>query len=334
VKTYLARRLLALIPVALVVATVAFVLMHLAPGDPASVIAGPYASADDVKRLQHQLGLDAPLPAQLVRWYARLLRGDLGDSIFLRRPVLEAIADRVEPTLLLTSLATLLAVAIGVPAGIVSARRPNSSEDQALMLFALLGISVPNFLLGLLLILVFSVQLGWFPVAGYSPLEHGALQTLRSLLLPAVALGVVQSGLIARITRSAMLDVLREPFILAGRAKGLAERTVVWKHALKNAMIPTVTIIGVSFAVLLGGAIVGRDGLQHPGARAAHHLRGPAPRLPGDPGRRPLCRRGLHGDQPPGGPLVPGVRPAGALPVSDARLSQATHGPRRPRGPR
>ena len=182
-KTYLARRLLALIPVALVVATVAFVLMHLAPGDPASVIAGPYASADDVKRLQHQLGLDAPLPAQLVRWYARLLRGDLGDSIFLRRPVLEAIADRVEPTLLLTSLATLLAVAIGVPAGIVSARRPNSSEDQALMLFALLGISVPNFLLGLLLILVFSVQLGWFPVAGYSPLEHGALQTLRSLLL-------------------------------------------------------------------------------------------------------------------------------------------------------
>ena len=264
-KTYLARRLLALIPVALVVATVAFVLMHLAPGDPASVIAGPYASADDVKRLQHQLGLDAPLPAQLVRWYARLLRGDLGDSIFLRRPVLEAIADRVEPTLLLTSLATLLAVAIGVPAGIVSARRPNSSEDQALMLFALLGISVPNFLLGLLLILVFSVHLGWFPVAGYSPLEHGALQTLRSLVLPAVALGVVQSGLIARITRSAMLDVLREPFILAGRAKGLAERTVVWKHALKNAMIPTVTIIGVSFAVLLGGAIVVETVFNIPG---------------------------------------------------------------------
>ncbi len=264
-KTYLARRLLALIPVALVVATVAFVLMHLAPGDPGSVIAGPYASADDVKRLQHQLGLDAPLPAQLVRWYARLLRGDLGDSIFLRRPVLEAIADRVEPTLLLTSLATLLAVAIGVPAGIVSARRPNSSEDQALMLFALLGISVPNFLLGLLLILVFSVHLGWFPVAGYSPLEHGALQTLRSLVLPAVALGVVQSGLIARITRSAMLDVLREPFILAGRAKGLAERTVVWKHALKNAMIPTVTIIGVSFAVLLGGAIVVETVFNIPG---------------------------------------------------------------------
>ena len=264
-KTYFARRLLALIPVALVVATVAFVLMHLAPGDPASVIAGPYASADDVKRLQHQLGLDAPLPAQLVRWYARLLRGDLGDSIFLRRPVLEAIADRVEPTLLLTSLATLLAVAIGVPAGIVSARRPNSSEDQALMLFALLGISVPNFLLGLLLILVFSVHLGWFPVAGYSPLEHGALQTLRSLVLPAVALGVVQSGLIARITRSAMLDVLREPFILAGRAKGLAERTVVWKHALKNAMIPTVTIIGISFAVLLGGAIVVETVFNIPG---------------------------------------------------------------------
>ena len=264
-KTYLARRLLALIPVALVVATVAFVLMHLAPGDPASVIAGPYASADDVKRLQHQLGLDAPLPAQLVRWYARLLRGDLGDSIFLRRPVLEAIADRVEPTLLLTSLATLLAVAIGVPAGIVSARRPNSSEDQALMLFALLGISVPNFLLGLLLILVFSVQLGWFPVAGYSPLEYGWFGTLRSLTLPAFALGVVQSALIARIARSAMLDVLREQFIVAGRAKGLGERAVVYKHALKNAMIPTVTVIGISLAILISGSVIVEQVFNIPG---------------------------------------------------------------------
>ncbi len=206
---YLARRLLALAPVALVVATVAFVLFHVAPGDPASVIAGPLASADDVRKIQHQLGLDAPLHTQLFRWYGRLLRGDLGESIFLRKPVLDAIGDRVEPTLLLTALATLLAVAIGVPAGIVSARRHNSAADQILMVVALLGISIPNFLFGLLLILVFSVQLGWFPVAGYSPLEYGWTKTLRSLCLPAVALGVVQSGLIARITRSAMLDVLR-----------------------------------------------------------------------------------------------------------------------------
>jgi len=265
VKTYVVRRLLALIPVALVVATVAFVLIHLAPGDPASVIAGPYASAEDVQRLQHQLGLDQPLWIQLARWYGRLLRGDVGDSIFLRKPVLDAIADRVEPTLLLTVFATVVAVLIGVPAGIVSAHRHNTAADQTVMVLALVGISVPNFLLGLLLILFFSVQLGWFPVAGYSPLEYGWAKTLRSLVLPAFALGVVQSGLIARITRSAMLDVLREQFILAGRAKGLGEPALVYKHALKNAMIPTITIIGISFAILIGGAIVVETVFNIPG---------------------------------------------------------------------
>jgi len=256
VKLYVVRRLLALVPVALVVATVAFVLIHLAPGDPASVIAGPDASRDDVERIERQLGLDAPLPMQLVRWYVQLARGDLGRSIFLRRPVTEAILDRVEPTLLLTLFAIAIAVAIGVPAGVVSARFHNSATDQALMVIALVGISVPNFLAGLLLVLCFSVWLGWFPVAGYAPLESGWLATLRSLVLPAFALGLVQSALIARIARSAMLDVLREPFIVAGRAKGLGERAVVYKHALKNAMIPTVTIIGISFAILISGAVV------------------------------------------------------------------------------
>ena len=255
-KLYVVRRLLALVPVALVVATVAFVLIHLAPGDPASVIAGPDASRDDVERIERQLGLDAPLPMQLVRWYVQLARGDLGRSIFLRRPVTEAILDRVEPTLLLTLFAIAIAVAIGVPAGVVSARFHNSATDQALMVIALVGISVPNFLAGLLLVLCFSVWLGWFPVAGYAPLESGWLATLRSLVLPAFALGLVQSALIARIARSAMLDVLREPFIVAGRAKGLGERAVVYKHALKNAMIPTVTIIGISFAILISGAVV------------------------------------------------------------------------------
>lgn len=264
-KTYVLRRLLALIPVALVVATVAFTLMHLAPGDPASIIAGPDASADDIKKLQHQLDLDAPVYVQLVRWYGRLLRGDLGNSIFLRKPVLAAIADRVEPTLLLTAFATLISVVIGVPAGIVSARRQNTAADQSLMMFALVGISIPNFLLGLLLILIFAVRLGWFPVAGYSPLEDGWLATLRSLVLPAFALGFVQSALVARITRSSMLDVLREQFILAGRAKGLAEKALVYKHALKNAMIPIITIIGISFALLIGGAVVVETVFNIPG---------------------------------------------------------------------
>ena len=255
-KTYVARRLLAMVPVALVVATVAFVLIQLAPGDPASVIAGPDATQEDVRTISRQLGLDAPLPLQLLRWYGRLLRGDLGRSIFLRKPVTEAILDRVEPTLLLTVSAIVIAIVIGVPAGVLAARYHDSATDQALMAAALVGISVPNFLAGLLLVLCFSVWLGWFPVAGYSPLDSGWPATLRSLVLPALALGVVQSALIARIARSSMLDVLREQFIVAGRAKGLGERAVVYKHALKNAMIPTVTIIGISFAVLISGAVV------------------------------------------------------------------------------
>ena len=195
-KTYVVRRLLALIPVALVVATVAFVLIHLAPGDPASVIAGPDASRDDVQRIKRQLGLDAPLPVQLARWYGRLIQGDLGQSIFLRKPVTDAILDRVEPTLLLTVSAIVIAIIIGVPAGVIAARYHNTTTDQVLMILALLGVSIPNFLLGLLFILFFSVWLGWFPVAGYSPLEYGWLKTVRSLVLPAFALGLVQSALI------------------------------------------------------------------------------------------------------------------------------------------
>jgi peptide/nickel transport system permease protein len=265
VKTYVLRRLLALIPVGLVVATVAFLLMHLAPGNPASIIAGDDASLDDVRAIERQLGLDRPLPIQLAQWYGRLLRGDLGSSIFLRKPVTEAILDRVEPTLLLTVFSTVIAVLIGVPAGVLSARYHNSITDQALMMLALLGISIPNFLLGLLFVLVFGVWLEWFPAAGYSPLEEGWLATLHSLAMPAFAIALVQSALIARITRSAMLDVLREPFITASRAKGLGEPAVVYKHALRAALIPTVTIIGISVAVLLSGAVVVETVFNIPG---------------------------------------------------------------------
>jgi peptide/nickel transport system permease protein len=265
VKTYVLRRLLALIPVALVVATVAFVLMHLAPGDPASVIAGPDATRDDVKRIERQLGLDVPLPVQLARWYGRLVQGDLGQSIFLRKPVTEAILDRVEPTLLLTVSAIVIAIIIGVPAGVIAAHHHNKTTDQVLMVLALVGVSIPNFLLGLLFILFFSVWLGWFPVAGYSPLEYGWFKTARSLVLPAFALGLVQSALIARIARSSMLDVLREQFITAGRAKGLGERAVIYKHAFKNALIPTMTIIGISFAILISGAVVVETVFNIPG---------------------------------------------------------------------
>ena len=253
---YVVRRLIAVVPVMLVVATVSFVLIRLAPGDPASVIAGPYASAEDIAQMQRALGLDQPLPVQLVKWWGRLARGDLGDSIFLRRPVIEAILERLEPTLLLTGWSMLVAVLVGIPVGVLSARHHNTVLDQSFMALALLGLSVPNFLLGLLMILCFGVWLGWLPVAGYAPLETGLWPNLRSLIMPALALGLVQSALIARITRSSMLDVLREQYILSGRSKGLSERTVIYKHALKNAIIPTLTVIGITFALLVGGAVV------------------------------------------------------------------------------
>lgn len=255
-KTYLLRRALAIIPVMLVVATVSFVLIRLAPGDPASVLAGPDATTEDLAQLRTALGMDQPLPVQLVKWYARLAQGDLGQSIFLRRPVVQAVVERLEPTLLLTLWGTLLAILIGVPAGIVSARYHNTAVDQSFMALALLGLSIPNFLLGLVMILVFGVWLGWLPVSGYVPLDEGVWLNARSLLMPAVSLGLVQSALVARITRSSMLDVLREQYILSGRAKGLSERAVIYKHALKNAIIPTLTVIGITVALLIGGAVV------------------------------------------------------------------------------
>src|SRR5260370_259445 len=189
----------------LVVATVTFVLVHLAPGDPASIIAGPAATPEKGARLRPHLGLDEPLPAQLVHWYGRLLRGDLGDSIFLRRPVTEAIVERLEPTLLLTSWATLIAVLIGVPAGIVSARYHNTAVDQSFMGLALVGLSIPNFLLGLLMILVFGVWLRWLPVGGYVPLDVGLWPNARSLLMPSVPLGHVPSAVPAHTARARII---------------------------------------------------------------------------------------------------------------------------------
>jgi peptide/nickel transport system permease protein len=200
-----------------------------------------------------------------VRWYGRLLQGDLGQSIFLRKPVLAAIVDRAEPTLLLTLAAITVSIIIGVPAGVISARYHNSVTDQSFMMLALLGISIPNFLLGLLFVLVFGVWLRWFPVAGYSPLEDGWLATARSLVMPAFALGLVQSALIARIARSSMLDVLREQYVTTGRAKGLNERAVVYKHAFRNALVPTVTVIGISLAVLISGTVVVETVFNIPG---------------------------------------------------------------------
>lgn len=262
---YVVRRLLALLPVLLIVATVGFFLIYLTPGDPAAVMLGPDATNEDLDNLRHLMGLDRPLAVQLVRWYGRTLRGDLGYSIFLQRPVLQAIYERLEPTVLLTAMSLLIAIAIGIPAGVVAAVRRNSWLDQLSMGIALFGVSVPNFWLGLNLILFFSVYLGLFPVAGYVPVDQSVYGALRSLTLPAVTLGISASALIARMTRSSMLEVLGQDYIRTARAKGNEERRVISRHALRNAMIPTVTVIGLALGGLLAGAIVTETVFALPG---------------------------------------------------------------------
>ncbi|MFB3819735.1 MAG: ABC transporter permease [Candidatus Methylomirabilales bacterium] len=253
---YLLRRVLALAPVMLVVATLVFVLMHLTPGDPVSAMLGMDASPADIERMRAKLGLDQPLLLQYLHWFGKVLRGDLGESIFLQIPVLEAVAERLEPTLLLTLLAVAISVGVGIPAGVISATRFGTLADQGFMVVALLGVSMPEFWLGLNLIFLLAVKLGWLPVAGYVPLGGDWLATLRYLVMPAFCLGFIQSALIARMTRAVMLDVLAQDYIRTGHAKGLSALRVVYKHALKNAFIPTLTVIGITFAILMGGAIV------------------------------------------------------------------------------
>lgn len=255
-RTFVLKRILALLPVLLVVATVAFILVHISPGDPAAMILGPDANAADVARVRTQLGLDRPLPVQYGSWFLKVLQGDLGKSLFLDQPVVDAILDRAEPSALLTLLATLIAVGVGVPLGVMAAVRHNTWIDRLLMVVALLGLSVPNFWLGLNLIILFALKLKLLPAAGYAPMADGLLQTLKYLVLPATAIGVASVAQIARQTRSSMLDVLRQDFIRTANAKGLAGRTVIYRHALKNAMIPTLTVIGLSVAGLAGGAVV------------------------------------------------------------------------------
>lgn len=249
----------------LLVATAVFLLLFLTPGDPAAVILGPDAKPEQVAELRARLGLDQPVYVQLGNWYVRLLRGDLGHSIFENRPVTEAIASRVEPTLLLTALATLVAITLGLTMGIVAALRPGRWQDTGAMLVAIAGVSMPTFWLGLNLIFVFGVLLGWLPVAGYEPLDSGLWESLRYLILPSITLGLFQAALLARLTRSMMLETLGDDYVRTARAKGLAEHAVVLRHAFRNAAIPLVTVIGLIFAALLGGAVITEQVFNIPG---------------------------------------------------------------------
>jgi peptide/nickel transport system permease protein len=253
---YLVRRVLAVIPVMLIVVTVVFLLIHLIPGDPVAVILGPDATIAQMDATRTQLGLDRPVHQQLLAFYSRVLHGDLGRSYFLDRPVTQALWERAEPTAMLTFSALLVAVLIGVPAGLVAGAYQGSIWDRVLMFGALLGVCIPGFWLSLNFIYLFAVKLGWLPAGGYASVFDDPWAALRFMVLPAISLGFNQSALIARIARSCMLEVLQQDYIRTARAKGLSQPVVVIGHAFRNAMVPVVTVIGITTAILIGGAVV------------------------------------------------------------------------------
>ncbi|HYM90604.1 MAG TPA: ABC transporter permease [bacterium] len=264
--TFIVRRLAALVPVLLVVAVFVFSLIHITPGDPAAYMLGPSASPAEVEHLRTVLGLNLPLYQQFVIWLGRAVRGDLGQSIFMGIPVSVSIAQRLEPTFLLTLLAVVFMVVIGIPAGTLAAARRNTPADQVVMAVSVLGLSVPSFWLGLNLILLVGVKLRWLPVAGYVPMAQGDVwASVRTVLMPAFSLGFINAALIARMTRSSMLEVLGLDFVRTARAKGLPRAAVIWRHALGNAILPVLTAIGNSFTVLLGGLVVTEQVFAIPG---------------------------------------------------------------------
>ena len=250
------RRLAGLLIVMALVATMVFFLARLAPGDPAALMLGDQATVEDIAKLRATYGLDKPLLVQFGLWVKEIVSGNLGQSIFLQRPVTQALSERAEPTFFLALFSVSIAALIGIPAGIASAVWRGRWLDQALSGLAMVAANIPSFWLGLLFIQLFAVKLGWFPVAGYGDPGAPFLVRLQHLVLPASVLGIVNSALITRFTRASMLDILSEDFIRTARSKGLAERVVIWRHAFGNALIPVITVVGLTAALLVGGAIV------------------------------------------------------------------------------
>jgi|SRR5690606_12028996 peptide/nickel transport system permease protein len=263
---YVARRLGSMVATMLVVGVVVFFVIHAVPGDVTSALLGQDASREQIEALRARLNLDQPLHVQFVSWFGGVVRGDLGSSTYMRVPVIDAIGQRLEPTGMLALLATLVAVTLGVTLGVIAAVRHNTWIDYAVMFVAMLGLSLPGFWLGLLMILTFAVKLRWLPAAGYVPLAESPIDTLRYLVMPAVSLGFSQAAVIARMTRASMLDALREDFVRTARSKGLPEGRVVVRHALRNALIPVLTVIGLSIATVAGGVVVTETVFNIPGA--------------------------------------------------------------------
>jgi peptide/nickel transport system permease protein len=265
VTAYLVRRVFATIPVMAVVGLLVFLLLHLSPGDPAAIIAGDNASPAQIAQIRERLGLDEPLWVQFGIWSWNVIRGDLGVSIFSNLPVTRLIGQRAEPTIALTLTTLLVAVSIAITAGVLAAWKVGSWIDRAVMILAVLGFSVPVFVVGYALVYVFAMKLGWLPVQGYVPIRDGLWPWLRHLILPSIALGLAYVALIARITRASMLEVLSEDYIRTANAKGAGSFRMLIVHGLRNAAVPIVTVIGIGVALLIGGVVITESVFNIPG---------------------------------------------------------------------
>ncbi len=262
---YAARRILSTIPVMLFVAFFVFSLLYLAPGDPAAIIAGDQATPADIDRIRASLGLDRPFLVRFGEWLWRILHGDLGTSIFTNLPVSHMISQRLEPTLSLMLLTVVLSLLVAIPIGVLAAWKQGSWIDRVVMVVAVFGFSTPVFVVGYLLAYIFALKLGWLPVQGFVPISRGFWPFLRTLILPAVALGLIYIALIARITRATMLEVLSQDYVRTARAKGVGQSGILYVHALKNAAVPIVTVVGLGVALLIGGAVVTETVFAIPG---------------------------------------------------------------------
>jgi peptide/nickel transport system permease protein len=263
--SYIGRRLLATVPVVGVVAVFVFLLLRLTAGDPAAIIAGDYATAQQVTDIRTRLGLDQPVARQFLIWIGNIARGDFGESFFFKKTVAALIVERLEPTVALSLCTLLLAVALAVPLGVVAAYRRGSWIDRGVMGLSVLGFSLPAFVIGYALIYLFSIELAWLPVQGYRRLAEGVGDCLRHLILPSFTLAIINVALIARITRASMLEVLNADHVRTARAKGLGELPVLMRHALRNAAVPIVTVIGLGVALLIGGVVVTESVFAIPG---------------------------------------------------------------------
>lgn len=264
-RSYFVNRLLSLIPVLFIVSIVIFMIIHLTPGDPAAMLLGEEASEEQIQELRTELGLDLPIVTQYGHWILNALQGDLGTSYFMKQPVLDAILSHLAPTVSVAIMAAIISLFISIPIGILAATKRGTNTDRTVMGISLLGMSVPSFLLGLFLILLFGVKLKWLPVAGYQPLSSGLGEHIKYLILPSIALGSMHAALIARMTRSSLLEVLNMNYIKTARSKGVSEYLVVMRHTLRNSFLPILTVIGQTMGALIAGAVVTETIFNIPG---------------------------------------------------------------------